>query len=790
MLLLSTLLLTSSIGHREPLTIVVHADQPAHAISKDLFGVFFEEINHAGDGGLNPELIRNFNFREPLVSGALPGWMPVENAAAGTLSLSRGGVVIDRKQPGSGALGITNDGFWGIPTVAGKRLLVSVTCSCTTATPIELRLVDESGAMIGATSVLPSADFSLVKSTITPSKSVPTAKLQVSVEKFGQVAIRSVSVQPTDTFRGHGLRGDLAGLVNGLRPAFVRFPGGCYVEGGDYLADRFKWESTLMPPAERLGHRNATWGYWSSDGLGYHEYLQWCEDMNASALFVVNCGFSHRETVSMDDLDPYLLSTFDAIDYAIGPTTSRYGALRARRGHPAPFPLKYLEIGNENGQGWTSGGSPADYAAHYTYFADKLKQRYPQLVLIADTRAAKNASLVDDHYYNSPDWFWRNTGIYDKADRNGPQVYVGEYAVTSNCGKGNLRAALAEAAFMTGLERNSDVVRMASYAPLFTNVNNRAWNPDAICFDGQASYGTPSYWVQQVFGANRGDAFLPTEYPELPQVDTFTGGVGVGTWQTSAEYKELTVTVDGKTLYAPDMSKPLSDWQPAGGMWSTTDGAYRQTSSDDNAFTLSTAPSLAGLTDYDLHVKARKLSGAEGFLILFHAQDAHRYLWWNIGGWGNQQTGVEATSGDGRYGIGRRIPFKVETGRWYDIRIEVRSDAMKLYADGKLVQSVTMSGAPTLAVSSSRVDQSGDVVVKVVNDANEARNANLTIAGLADGPRTAVVTTLTSDSMTDENSLSEPTKVAPKTAVIRLTGKQFDHVFPARSLTVLRIRRS
>ena len=789
MFLLTSLVILAARHQGGAVSIVVHADRPAHAVSRDLFGVFFEEINHAGDGGLNPELVRNFNFREPLKEKGLPGWTLLGNGTAGTVISGRGEIDLQRSTAGDALVGASNAGYWGIPLTEGGKYRFAITCQSTASVPLVLRLVDASGQACGTAAATPSAVFSVVKGTITSSRSEPSAHLEIGIAAAGSIGIKSVSLQPATTWKGHGLRPDLAAMVDGLRPAFVRFPGGCYVEGGDHLADRFKWEATLAPPAERSGHLNETWGYWSTDALGYHEYLQWCEDMGAEALFVVNCGFSHLETVPVDKLDSYLINTLDALEYALGPTTSRVGALRAQRGHPAPFPLKYLEIGNENGQGWPTGGSPTDYAEHYKIFADAIKAKYPQLTLIADTRRAANAELVDDHYYNSPSWFWRNAGIYDAAPRTGPKVYVGEYAVTSNCGKGNLRAALGEAAFMTGLERNSDLVKMASYAPLFVNVNNRAWNPDAICFDGASSYGTPSYYVQSLFGANQGDTFLPTDFPSLVTNDTFTGGVGLGTWETSAEFKELSVAADGKTLYASDFSSKAGDWQAASGDWATVDGVYRQTSTAQNVRTLLDVPSLSDLGDCTIRVKARKLGGGEGFIILFHARDADKYLWWNIGGWGNRETGVEASNGGGRYGIGRRVQFTVETGRWYDIRIEAKGSEMQLFVDDKLTQTVRITGMPTLAASACRVDASGDLILKVVNGAEVDRDSSVQLAGVTDGTFEATVTTLSSGSQEDENSLAEPTKVAPKSVPLVVEHNNFKFDFPARSLTVLRLHR-
>src|SRR5579871_5254538 len=334
------LLLLGSRAQADVPTILIHADQPGHPISRDLFGVFFEEINHAGDGGLNPELVRNFNFHEPLRDNQMPGWTVIGNGTAGAVLTGIGEMDIERTAPGDQLAGASNAGYWGIPVSAGARYRYNVTCKSATGAPIVLRLIDSSGKDCGSANLTPSGAISDVKGVIKATATDHAAHLEIGLVKAGKVGIKGVSLQPVDTWKGHGLRNDLAGLVDGLHPAFVRFPGGCYVEGGDYLADRFKWDTTLVDPVQRPGHRNATWGYWSSDGLGYHEYLQWCEDMHADALFVVNCGFSHKETVPTDKLDEYLVNAMYAIEYALGPADSRLGAIRAQRGHAAPFPLK------------------------------------------------------------------------------------------------------------------------------------------------------------------------------------------------------------------------------------------------------------------------------------------------------------------------------------------------------------------------------------------------------------------------------------------------------------------
>ena len=285
---------------------------------------------------------------------------------------------------------------------------------------------------------------------------------------------------------------------------------------------------------------------------------------------------SHQEQreqpKSTEGVNEFVQDALDAIEYANGPAESRWGSLRAKAGHPAPFNLKYMEIGNEN-------GGPA-YHERYALFYDAIKAKYPQMNLIADEwggpPTSRPVEIIDEHYYSNPEFFISNTNKYDSYDRKGYKVYVGEYAVTQNTGRGNLRGAVGEAAFMTGMERNSDVVVMASYAPLFVNTNDRRWNPDLIQFDTSRVCGIPSYYVQQMFSQNRGDAVLPLKL-EFPSriAETKHGAIGLGTWITRAEYKDVKVTKGEKTLFTGDFSKDDKGWKIIRGQWKVEDGAFR-----------------------------------------------------------------------------------------------------------------------------------------------------------------------------------------------------------------------
>ncbi|HEX3988860.1 MAG TPA: alpha-L-arabinofuranosidase C-terminal domain-containing protein, partial [Verrucomicrobiae bacterium] len=488
--------------------------------------------------------------------------------------------------------------------------------------------------------------------------------------------------------------------------------------------------------------------------------------------------------VPMSRMGQWTQDALDAIQYANGPTNSVWGGLRAQAGHPAPFNLKYMEIGNEN-------GGP-DYWQRWALLANAIRAKYPEMKLIA-TSSLQNGShpinprpdIVDEHYYESPESFMRRANQYDNYNRNGPKIFVGEYAVTQNAGLGNLRAAIGEAAFMTGMERNSDIVELASYAPLFVNMNHRAWNPDLINFDSSRWYGIPSYYVQKLFANNRGDVYLPTtvQSPEA-EVAPVGGKIGVGTWNTAAEFKDIKVTApDGKILFTSDFSSGTKGWTLLGdgANWQAQDGALRQSAHREFIRAIAGDKSW---TDYTLTLKARKISGAEGFLILFHINGNEDRTWWNIGGWGNSADAIESG------GTIDSKPSHIDENHWYDIRLVVSGKNVKCWLDGKLIHDVNYESAGklmSLYATSATDDQTGDIIVKVVNADTKPLETELDLSGAKNLTGQGTATVLTSENGTDENSLENPTKVSPKTENVSFSGTSFKLTFPGNSLTVLRL---
>ncbi len=766
-------------------TVDVQVDKPDHPVSPALWGIFFEDINLSADGGVYPELVRNRSFD---ASGRPEYWKAVGDGASSTQ------MAIDDSQPlnpmnrtslrvrSRDKWTIENEGYWGMNIVQGDGYTLKLAARATDGFdgPITARLVGEDGNELATGTISRLSDrWNTHTLDLTAAGSDPKAKLELSgAGGGGALFLDMVSLLPNKTWKNHGMRPDLCEMLVDLKPSFFRFPGGCWVEGED-MAHMNKWKNTIGNIAERVPLYNI-WGYMATHGLGYHEYLQLSEDLGAEPLFCINVGMSHREVAPMAQMGQWVQDALDAIEYANGPVDSVWGGLRAANGHPEPFNLKYVEIGNEN------GGEA--YRERWPLFVKAIHEKYPDIVLVANHWQGgypqdPMPQVVDEHYYNTPEFFMQQANRYDDYDRKGPKIFVGEYAVTRNGGAGNLRAAIGEAAFMTGIERNSDVVVMACYAPLFVNVNHRRWNPDLINFDSEKAYGLPGYYAQKMFSDHRGDVTLPVKVDSTNIEEAApTGCIGVGTWNTEAEFKDVKVTApDGKVLFESDFSKGDEGWSFHGdGDWSVEDGSLKQGAVREFVRALAGDRSWG---DYDLTLKAKKNGGAEGFLILFHIKGDEDRTWWNVAGWNNTQHAVElGGTMDSERG-------EVETGRWYDIKVEVRGRAVKCYLDGKLVHDIKNSMAVTsgLYASATRDSASGEVIVKVVNASAQSTETEINLNGIAGVKPGARAIVLTSENATDENSLEEPTKVSPKEEELKLDGPKFTRDLPANSLTVFRI---
>jgi alpha-L-arabinofuranosidase len=503
--------------------LTVSPGEIAHPIPPTFYGMMTEEINHAFDGGLYAELVQNRTFR-----GGWDGVKPWELVQRGDAKASMASdktsgpskalptslkLTVTAAAPGSEA-GISNPGYWGLAVRPHTTYRGGFYAKLDDAAigPITAQLVnDNTGAVLAETKVpLHTGDWSRYEYTLnTGSTAASQANhLQLLVAHAGTVSFQLVSLMPpTFNSRPNGNRPDLMERMAALHPHFLRLPGGNYLEG-DTLKDWYNWKETIGPLVDRPGHQ-APWTYWSSDGMGLLEFLDWCEDLKIEPLLAVYAGYSLRQqhVNPGPDLQPYVQSALDEVEYLTGDVNTKWGAERAKDGHPAPFPLHYIEIGNED---WFDRSG--SYDARFAQFAQALRKQYPQFKLIATTPVKETAAdaqpdVVDDHYYKPTGEMLDFTHKYDDAPRNGPKIFIGEWATLSGTPTPNFGAALADSAWMTSMERNSDLIIMASYAPLLINVNPGAgqWYTNMIGYDALNSYGSPSYYAQTLFGGHLGD---------------------------------------------------------------------------------------------------------------------------------------------------------------------------------------------------------------------------------------------------------------------------------------------
>jgi alpha-L-arabinofuranosidase len=540
-------LLLFPIYAQQTFKIDIQANKPYAQVQPTMWGVFFEDINFAADGGIYAELVKNrsFEFYRPLMA-----WKEgrTGNGNGRILVINRGEENANNPRFGritftadSGAYTLTNEGFRGMGVFGAKQYNFSILARVGKGENISftVQLIKGKDEVVGESSpVSVNGDWKKYEVSLKSTSTEAKSQLRVLFTGNGILDIDMVSLFPEDTWkhRKNGLRADLVQLLADMKPGFVRFPGGCIVEGFD-LSNRYEWKNTIGNVEDRkliinrwnTEFRNRQFpDYFQSYGLGFYEYFLLSEDIGAEPLPILNCGmacqYNSGEVVPMNQLDPYIQDALDLIEFANGTIDSKWGKKRAEMGHPAPFNLKMLGVGNEQ---WDE-----QYVERYIEFSKAIKAKYPEMKLISsagpspdgprfkylwDELRKLNADFIDEHYYQNPAWFLKNANRYDNYDRKGPKVFAGEYASHSKEDKAsesrnNWESALTEAAFMTGLERNVDVVQMSSYAPLLAHVEAWQWRPDMIWFDNLNSIGTPNYYVQKVFSTNRGTDVVPALY--------------------------------------------------------------------------------------------------------------------------------------------------------------------------------------------------------------------------------------------------------------------------------------
>ncbi|HEY3002842.1 MAG TPA: alpha-L-arabinofuranosidase C-terminal domain-containing protein, partial [Kribbellaceae bacterium] len=595
-------------------TLSIDGDGKAASIADTMFGIFYEDINYAADGGLYAELVRNRSFEfNPSDNGGftgMTGWETVKGGATAPTAV----VVNDdtrlnelnrnhlRLFAGAAGDGIRNLGYNnGFAIKQGAAYDASVWARSGTAQQLTLRLENAAGTTTYATGTVDldgSDQWKKYAVTLTANQTTDAARFVVAAGAASIVGLDMVSLMPQDRWVGpvNGksvLRKDLAEKIAALHPGFLRFPGGCVTNVGTFrtyaesgYTDRrrtYQWKETIGPVEQRPANWNF-WGYNQSYGIGYLEYLELAEDLGAEPLPVLSvgangCGSSIPEMHDPALIDRWVDDTVDLIEFANGDVTTEWGKVRAGLGHPKPFGLEMIGLGNEE--------NTTTFEENFPAFRDAIEAKYPDIKIVSNSgpddagarfdtlwsfNRQQNVDLVDEHYYNDPGWFLQHNHRYDGYDRNGPKVFLGEYASRGN----TFYNALVEASYMTALERNADVVRLASYAPLLANESYVQWSPDAIWFDNDESWGSANYYVQKMFGQNPGDEVVPSTFDgPVNQPADIKGGVFLSTWNTSAAYDNVTVTPnDGGGALFSDTFADASQWSPQRGSWAVGDGEY------------------------------------------------------------------------------------------------------------------------------------------------------------------------------------------------------------------------
>lgn len=518
-------------------SIKINTSKPKFDISPNLYGLFFEDINYSADGGLYSELVQNDSFE---YDDKLENWTLLKrgNGTEADIEVINDQPLNDKNtnyvrlnvsNPEQGA-GIINSGYKGISVNKNAKYDFSFWERNSKSQKVNFIIQIESadGKIISDIKTIECVNdkWTNYETELVANSDDKDARLVIYTKELGSVDMDMVSLFPQDTWKGvkHGLRKDLVQMLYDMKPKFLRFPGGCIVQGRD-KEDMYQWKDTIGKIEDRKTNKNF-WGYYQSYGLGFYEYFKLCEDIGAEPIPVINAGMSWQNAggdgISSyiaepgEELNKYIQDALDLIEYANGTVTSTWGKKRAESGHPESFDLKYLAVGNEQ---WGD-----EYFERFEEFEKAINKKYPNIKLIVNSGTAPTGKVFDDawnwsktkefkgiveeHYYMPSDWFLQNTDRYDNYDRNGSEVFVGEYAAQSDNKKSNMETAIAEAAYMTGLERNSDIVKMASYAPLFGKENNSQWTPDMIWFNENEVYGTTSYYVQKLFATNTGNKLL------------------------------------------------------------------------------------------------------------------------------------------------------------------------------------------------------------------------------------------------------------------------------------------
>ncbi|MGN6713058.1 alpha-L-arabinofuranosidase C-terminal domain-containing protein [Anaerocolumna jejuensis] len=605
-----------------------------------------------------------------------------------------------------------------------------------------------------------------------------SGRLALTVSGRGKVYLDFVSLFPKDTYKGrrNGLRKDIAEKLADLKPKFMRFPGGCLVHDGsldkDVRDSQYRWKNTIGPLEERPARKN-NWAYNQTLGLGYYEYFQFCEDIGAKPVPILPAGWDphHHRAAPLDSLQPWIDDALDLIEFANDDLLTEWGSKRAELGHNEPFGLEYIGIGNEE--------VGAEFSERYELIHNAVREKYPQIKIINSAgphvagseyeRGWKSArenhsDIIDEHYYMAPEWFLANHHRYDNFSNKDPKVFLGEYASWGN----TFYNVLIEASYMIGLERNAHIIALACYAPLLCNVDYINWKPDLIWFNNHQVYGTANYYVQKLFMNHQGDQLLDVHIEDDPEAviitknpERISGNIVLSANESTVTYYDITLTNDNtkEVCSFPECNMQIGEFTDLG---------------------------MVEFKNYTLKMKAKELNGVKGFKIIFGKKDDKNKLYWEIGGWQNQDTYISEDI-EGGNTCHSQCLLSVERDRDYELEIKITGRHVQTTVDGILFHDIECKPVvlEPLYYSASKEDITGDIIIKIVNVSDINRKAIIEI--LNTKPLTGCAFCLEGYALDAMNDFQEPEYIHPTMKEIEIDNN-LEYEFAKHSLVIFRLR--
>ena len=822
----------------------IYTDRVRFPVAEDLYGLFFEDINRAGDGGIYPEMIRNRSFEDSLIPGGcttdpdqmvyinrggwpgcfnhgegmdewaakvpytpVPGWYS-ENASMTvdtdeTLNSKREASLLVNFTEGGR---IFNIGYAGMNVEDGASYDLVMFLKTKKDVRLTITLESPAGEVFaeGTVQTGDSGEWSRADLRLTSKGTCCNAWAVITSSASAEILFGYTSLLPEDTYKGHGLRKDIVEALMATHPKFLRYPGGCIVEGMS-IETAMRFSNTIGDPWERPSH-NLMWHYRTTNGFGYHEFLQLCEDTGMAPLYVCNVGMSCQARVSElfdeETVDEFLEEALGALEYALGPADSKYGAMRAAAGHPEPFSMKYFEIGNEN--------HGPEYNERYEKFYKALKAKYPDVIYISNTHtedAGLPTEMADEHYYNAPEFFMENDNRFDSYDRSGPDIFLGEYAVNGGNTIASMECALAESVFLAGVERNQDIVKLTAYAPLLQNSDYTAWRPNLVVFNNHEVYGIPSYHAISLMAANRGKEVIETEVtsPRVPPVyfgvpGIMSAGPGVQFRNARVNGKPVAVSQmvyggceekDGTfTLVSADNPHPMTGKNP---VWNETFEKFMKsgffpgmTAGEDNCWAVFEGEDLEEYT-FEIEFCCRPEDQVTLSIWNYHPDtdagcNEPKDVRWNLRSVRNQIWRIENGKGTMQapsYMQRGEIPaveLDIDYSGFNTYRIEARHEGYDCFLNGKLVQSKRHTLHDTLYTVATQDEEK--VILKLIK-VGETADVRITLDCEVEPDYTVQTLSAPLDAV---NSFENMENVSVKTR--ECSGASSDFVFRAEENSV------